>query len=118
MKTLVVGVKPGADRYANMAVDRLVKAGHEVVALGMKEGTHNGVNVQTGTPELDGIDTISLYLNPTRQAPMIDYLLSLSPRRIIFNPGTENGAFRERAEAGGIETVEGCTLVLLATGQF
>ena len=118
MKTLVVGVKPGADRYANMAVDRLVAKGHEVVALGIKEGTHKGVVVKTGMPELDGIDTISLYLNPTRQAPLIDYLLSLSPRRIIFNPGTENDAFRERADADGIETIEGCTLVMLGTGQY
>ena len=118
MKTLVVGVAAGADRYANMAVSRLKSGGHEVVALGINAGEEQGIQILTGTPEIEDVHTISLYINPTRQGPMIDYLLSLKPQRIIFNPGTENPDFMSRAEAQGIEAVHGCTLVMLGTGQF
>lgn len=118
MKTLVVGVKPGSNRYANLAVQKLVAAGHEVVALGRTAGEESGVVVQTGTPELHGIDTITLYLNAANQQPLTDYILSLSPRRIVFNPGAENAALADRAAAAGIETVEACTLVMLTVGQY
>lgn len=118
MKTLVVGVSLGADRYANIAVRKLIEHGHDVVAIGLREGEESGINIHTGTPEVAGIDTITLYVNPTRQASMIDYLLTLKPRRIIFNPGTENREFMSRAEAEGVEAVHGCTLVMLGTGQF
>ena len=118
MKTLVVGVSPGADRYANMAVRRLKAAGHEVVALGLRAGEADGVPILTGTPQLHGVHTISLYINPARQEPLIDYFLSLTPSRIIFNPGTENADFATRVEAAGIEATHGCTLVMLGTDQF
>ncbi len=118
MKTLVVGVSIGADRYANKAVRMLTQHGHDVVAIGLREGDEAGVKVLTGTPDLENVDTITLYINPARQGPMIDYLLSLKPQRIIFNPGTENPDFVTRAEAEGIEAVEGCTLVMLGAGQF
>ena len=118
MKTLVVGVSPGKDRYANQAVRALRAAGHEVVAIGPREGESGGVPILTGIPPLDGIDTVTLYVNPQRQGAMVNYLLSLSPRRIIFNPGTENPDFQQRAEAVGVEVVVGCTLVMLSLGQF
>ena len=118
MKTLVVGVPPGKDRYANKAVRQLAAAGHAVVALGVREGESDGVPILTGTPPLDGIDTVTLYVNPQRQAAMVDYLLSLSPRRIIFNPGTENPEFQRRAQAAGVGVVTGCTLVMLSLGRF
>ena len=117
-RTLVVGVSPGADRYANMAVRRLRQSGHEVVALGLRAGTSDGVEILTGTPALPAIDTITLYINPTRQGPLIDYLLGLKPRRIIFNPGTENPDFAMRAEAAGATAVHGCTLVMLALSTY
>lgn len=118
MKTLVVGVSPGKNRYANRAVEQLLAAGHEVVAVGLRGGDTHGVAILTGAPPLDGIDTVTLYVNPHRQGAMADYLLSLTPRRIIFNPGTENPEFRRRAEAAGVEAVVGCTLVLLSLGQY
>ncbi len=118
MKTLVVGVSPGADRYANMAVRKLIEHGHDVAALGLREGESDGVPILTGTPVLTGIHTISLYLNPIRQGPLVEYFLSLHPERIIFNPGTENPEFETRATQEGIEAVRGCTLVMLGTGQF
>jgi hypothetical protein len=118
MRTLVVGVSLNADRYANRAVRMLLANGHEVVALGMTPGETDGVRVQTGQPALDGIDTVTLYLRAEHQQAMADYLLSLNPRRIIFNPGAENPALAARAEASRIEAIEACTLVLLSTGQF
>lgn len=118
MKTLVVGVSLGADRYANKACRSLIKHGHDTIGLGLREGETDGVRVVTGEPPLTDIDTITLYVNPTRQVSMIDYLLSLRPRRIIFNPGTESAAFAQRTRQAGIEPVEACTLVLLATNQF
>lgn len=118
MKTLVVGVSPGADAFANKAVRRLKEAGHDVIALGLREGESDGVSVVTGKPELFGIHTITLYINPDRQGPMISYLLSLSPKRIIFNPGAENPEFVARARRHGIQTVSDCTLVMLAGERY
>ena len=118
MKTLVVGVKPGADRYANLALGKLLEHGHEVVALGRVAGQEQGVTVQSGSPEFEDIDTITLYLNASNQAPLADYFLSLKPRRIIFNPGAENAELAARAEGEGIEAKQACTLVMLSLGQF
>ena len=118
MKTLVVGVSLGADRYANMACRSLVANGHDVIGLGLREGETDGVRVVTGEPKLTDIDTITLYVNPARQVSMMDYLISLKPRRIIFNPGTENPELEELAEKHGIEAVEACTLVMLALNAY
>lgn len=118
MKTLVVGISLGADRYANLAVRQLLQAGHEVVGLGLREGTEQGAPVFIGTPMIDGVDTITLYINPQRQGSMVDYLLSLRPRRIIFNPGTENPDFADRARADGIEVVVSCTLIMLGANAY
>jgi uncharacterized protein len=118
MRTLVIGVSLNADRYANRAVCMLLAGGHDVVALGTTAGESDGVVVQTGQPKFDGIDTVTLYINPTHQAGIADYVISLKPRRIIFNPGAENASLAARVRAAGIEPVEACTQVLLSTGQF
>ena len=101
-----------------MACRQLRARGHDVVAIGLRPGESDGVPILTGTPDVADVDTITLYLNPTRQSPLIDYLLSLRPRRIIFNPGTENPALIDRARAAGIEPVVGCTLVMLSVGTY
>jgi predicted CoA-binding protein len=118
VKTLVVGVSLGADRYANLAVRQLRDHGHDVVGLGLRAGDEAGTPVLEGQPAIDGVDTVTLYINPQRQATLIDYLLSLKPRRVIFNPGTENAEFVRRAHEAGVEPVVGCTLVMLASGRF
>lgn len=123
MKTLVVGVSLGARRYANLALQQLADAGHEVAGLGLRAGEESGAPVfaapiDRAEPFYSGIDTVTLYINPQRQAAMIDDLLALKPRRIIFNPGTENTTFQDRAEAAGIEAVVGCTLVMLSIGTY
>jgi predicted CoA-binding protein len=118
MKTLVLGASEKEERYANKAVRLLREYDHEVVAVGRSAGTIGDVPIQTGQPDLEGVDTVSLYIGPHFQADISDYVLGLKPRRVIFNPGTENPEFQQALEAAGIEPVEACTLVMLRTDQF
>ncbi|MCC6725152.1 MAG: CoA-binding protein [Saprospiraceae bacterium] len=117
-KTLVIGASTNPERYSYLAINSLLKHGYEVVAIGRKAGEINGVHIQTGQPPLTGIDTVTLYLNLSHQEEYYDYLLQMKPRRIIFNPGAENYDLLDRASRVGIECIEACTLVMLATGQF
>jgi predicted CoA-binding protein len=115
---LVVGATENPSRYAYLAANKLLDKGFEVELLGLKAGAVRGVPIQTGQPELTGLDTITLYVGPGNQAGLIDYLIGLKPKRIFFNPGTENYAFQEKARQAGIDVEEGCTLVMLGSGQF
>ena len=119
-RTLIVGATPNTTRYAYMAADRLTQHKHEIIPIGIKQGEVFGKDILPirQFPELPAIDTITMYIGPRHQAEYIDYLLGLKPKRIIFNPGTENDSFMERAAVQGIEVVEGCTLVMLQTATF
>ncbi len=117
-KTVVLGATPNPARYANMAVHRLTQYGHEAVPVGIREGAIGSIQILTGRPSLDDVDTITLYLNAGRQAEYYPYIFSLNPKRIIFNPGTENPELVRMAHERGIETVEGCTLVMLSIGDY
>lgn len=117
-KTVVLGASTNPSRYSNLAVHRLSAYKHPVVAVGRREGKIGSVEIFTGQPTEEGVDTITLYLNPTNQKPYYDYILSLKPKRIIFNPGTENYELEKMAEEKGIKTMEACTLVMLGTGQY
>ena len=117
-KTLVLGASEKSDRYSNMAVKKLVANNHDVIAIGNKEGEINNLKILKDTPAIDGVDTVTLYLNPANQKPYYDYILSLNPKRIIFNPGTENEELEKLVEDKGIKTMEACTLVLLSTNQY
>ncbi|MCB0587196.1 MAG: CoA-binding protein [Phaeodactylibacter sp.] len=117
-KTLVLGASTNPIRYSNAAVRRLTQGGFEVIPIGLQEGDISGVHIQKGQPALEDIHTITLYLNPQRQKEYYDYILSLSPRRIIFNPGTENPELMQLAREKGIEVEIACTLVMLAVGQY
>ena len=118
MKTLVIGASENSERYSFKAVNMLQEFGHQVVALGLKAGKINSTEIITGRPVLEEIDTVTLYIGKDRQPEYYDYLISLKPRRIIFNPGTENSIFQELAEQNNIHVEIACTLVLLSTGQF
>ncbi|RZK65654.1 MAG: CoA-binding protein, partial [Pedobacter sp.] len=87
-------------------------------AIGKRKGSVNSIDIVTGTPPLKDINTITLYLNPVNQQPYYDYILSLNPKRIIFNPGTENPELEALARENNIEAVEACTLVMLSTNQY
>src|SRR5258708_2109360 len=117
-KTLVLGASDNPERYSYLAVNRLRKNGHPVIAIGSKKVTVADVEVDTEKKPLENVDTVTLYLNPKNQEPYYDYILSLHPHRIIFNPGAENDTLAKLAKANGIEPVEACTLVLLSTGQY
>jgi predicted CoA-binding protein len=117
-KTLVLGAHPDASRYAFIASERLQRHGHEVVPVGIRQGKCAGLDIIQGKPALENIDTITLYINPDIQVGYYDYILGLKPKRIIFNPGTENSSLVKLAKAAGIETDYACTLVMLASGQY
>ena len=119
MTTLVLGASTNPARYSNIATLRLLKYGHEVVLVGNREGEVAGQPIHAEPVVTDEVDTVTLYLGPARQATYYDYLVrELKPRRIIFNPGTENEELRARAEAAGIETDYACTLVMLGAGTY
>lgn len=117
-KTLVLGASENPARYSFEAVTRLRKQGHEVVAVGRKAAVVAGVQIETEPPAVTGIDTVTLYLNPSAQKDYYDFILSLHPKRIIFNPGTENEELAELAKQNDIASIEACTLVMLSTGQY
>lgn len=113
--TLVLGASPNPDRYSYLAIESLRRADIPVLALGGKKGVVSGIEILLDWDDLPQkpIDTITLYLGPERQRPYYERILSARPRRIIFNPGTENPELLQLAQAAGIETLEACTLVML-----
>jgi predicted CoA-binding protein len=117
-KTLVLGASENPARYSNLAIKKLRDHEHPVIAIGKKKGMVGDIPVITAQQHFDDIDTVTLYLNPANQKVYYDYILSLRPRRIIFNPGTENEELYELALQNGILPREACTLVLLSTGQY
>jgi uncharacterized protein len=117
-KTLVLGASDNPSRYSYLAVQRLRSHGHSVVAVGRKPTRVADVTVETDKKNFEEIDTVTLYLNPLHQQEYYDYILSLNPKRIIFNPGTENDELEALAKEKGIKTLEACTLVMLSTNQY
>ncbi len=117
-KTLVIGASLKPQRYSNIAINRLVNNNQEVVAFGLREGNVAGVDIDTNLMPYKNIHTITLYMNPERQKPLYDYMMSLNPERVIFNPGTENIEFQNVLKQNNIFFEEACTLVLLGTNQY
>lgn len=117
-KTLVLGASEKPWRYSYMAALLLKSKGHPVEAVGLSEGKIEDIPIQTGKPEISDVHTVTMYVAPEHQPALYDYILGLRPRRIIFNPGTENPELEQMARQQGIEVEEACTLVMLRTGQF
>lgn len=117
-KTLVLGASDNPSRYSYLALQRLQAHKHPVVAIGKHKGQVGNVSIETDHMAEEGVDTVTLYLNPRNQQEYIDYILDMKPKRIIFNPGTENPELVKKAKDNGIEPVMGCTLVMLSTGQY
>lgn len=117
-KTLVFGASLKPNRYSNYAIQKLVNSNFEVVAFGLKTGEVAGVNIDTQLKPYKNIDTVTLYLNPKRQVAYYDYIVSLNPKRVIFNPGTENPEFYYILKENNIYFEAACTLVLLSTNQY
>lgn len=117
-KTLVIGASLDPEKYSNLAINRLVSHGHPVVSIGLKSGVVAGVTIDTERKPYRDIDTVTLYLNPKRQQDYYDYIVSLHPKRVVFNPGTENQEFYEILKSNNIDHEIACTLVLLSTDQY
>lgn len=117
-RTLILGASTNPARYSFLAANRLVQHGHPVILLGLKEGQAAGNQILTGKPEVKDIDTVTLYIGPQHQPEWYNYILSLHPKRVIFNPGTENPEFEQLLEQNGILAEEACTLVLLSIGRY
>lgn len=117
-KTLVLGVSLKEARYSNKVVHKLVDDNHEVRAIGFKEGFVANVIIGIEKKIFKNIDTVTLYLSQANQVRFYDYVLSLNPDRVIFNPGTENIEFQDILDRNGIKTEIACTLVLLSTNQY
>lgn len=117
-KTMVIGASPNSDRFSYKAVKLLLKYGHPVEAIGIKNGFIENIEIKKGQPIIPDIHTITMYIGPDRQSEYYEYILNLQPKRIIFNPGTENSEFKSRVIAAGIKVVEDCTLVMLNNDRF
>ena len=117
-KTLVIGASENRARYSNLAINRLRNLQHPVVAIGKRKGMVADIAIDTEKKQFNDIDTVTLYLNPNRQKEYYGYIISLHPRRIIFNPGAENDELVTLALQNNIKPLEACTLVLLSTGQY
>ncbi len=117
-KTLVLGASLKPNRYSNYAIKRLVVKQFEVVALGQEQGEVSGVPIETGMALYDNIHTVTLYLNPERQKPYYNYIVALNPKRVIFNPGTENPELYDILKLNRIPFETSCSLVLLSTNQY
>jgi predicted CoA-binding protein len=117
-KTIVLGATPNSDRYAYQAVALLAQKGHEVIPVGIRKGNIDGIPIQNGMPMIENVHTITLYINEKLQSNYYDYIFSLKPKRLIFNPGTENATLMQFAQASGMEVEIGCTLVLLRIGVY
>lgn len=117
-KTVVLGASLKPSRYSNIAIKRLTSYGHPVVAVGLRKGEVAGVAITNETEDFQEVDTITLYLNPQRQKEYYDYIVSLQPERVIFNPGTENPELYDLLRKNNIEIEVACTLVMLSTNQY
>ncbi|MDC8005443.1 CoA-binding protein [Aureisphaera galaxeae] len=117
-KTLVLGASTNPSRYSNLAIHRLVEKGEPVVAFGLREGDVAGIPITNEKESFEDVDTITLYVGPKHQPDYYDYIISLQPKRVIFNPGTENPEFYSVLREQDIEVEVACTLVLLGTNQY
>lgn len=117
-RTLIIGASPNTSRYANKAAFRLVNTGHKIVNIGIRKGEAAGVEIEEVGEVYPKIHTITLYIGKEHQPEYYDYILKTNPKRLIFNPGAENDELYELAEKAGIEAIEACTLVMLATNQY
>jgi predicted CoA-binding protein len=117
-KTVILGASPNPVRFSHKAVKSLLRHDQEVVAVGFREGLIGEEEIQVGMPPIEEVDTVSIYIGSSRQTDYYDYILSLKPKRVIFNPGTVNPEFMARLKREGIEPVAECMLVLLSEGDY
>ncbi len=116
--TVIIGASPNPENYSYKATVNLKAQGHKVYPIGIKPGDIEGEKIINDRPIPNDVDTVTMYLSAKNQKDWYDYILSLKPKRIIFNPGTENPEFEEMTKKQGIETLNACTLVMLSIGNY
>ena len=117
-KTLVIGASSNPSRYSFLAAQMLKSNGHPILLIGRKSGFAVGEEIHLEKIKWNDVDTVTLYINPLHQPDYYDYIISLNPKRVIFNPGTENSQFKHILISKNIVPIEACTLVLLSIGQY
>jgi uncharacterized protein len=119
-KTVIIGATTNPSRYAYLAAGMLKEYHHEIIPIGIKKGVVYGASILdiNQRPKVSDVDTVTLYIGPQHQPEHYEYILSLKPRRVIFNPGTENPEFEKMVEESGAQAWEACTLVLLRSNQY
>ncbi len=117
-KTLIIGASTKPERYSNKAMKMLQEEGYTVIANSKRAGNAHGIDFDTKQMVHTGIDTISIYIGPQHQNEIMEYILSVNPKRVIFNPGTENAVFSKKLRAQNIKVENACTLVLLRIGAY
>lgn len=117
-KTLIIGASPDPSRYSYKAAHMLKRFNHDIVNVGIKKGEVAGIEIEKPEVIHHDIDTVTLYIGPALQSQYHNYILETKPKRVIFNPGTENDELEKLLDQNGIEPIEACTLVLLSTGQY
>ncbi len=120
MKTLIVGASTNPERYSYKAAEKLIAHGHQIILLGLKDEVLFDHQIYTSFNDFkkERIDTVTIYVGPKNQDKIIEPIIALKPRRVIFNPGTENVIFESALQKHGIETMQACTLVLLSIGAY
>ncbi len=118
MKVLIFGSSTNPDRYSYKAAEMLIEYGHEIIQVGRRDGHAHNQPIFSGHPKVDKVHTLTLYMNPKALMEHKDYLVSLQPARVIFNPGTESVALANVFKENGVEVLNACTLVMLRTSQF
>lgn len=117
-KTIVLGASTNTDRYSYKAVGKLVENNYEVVPIGIKKGSIFSLDIINEPKLISNVHTVSLYIGKDIQNQWKEYIFLIKPKRVIFNPGTENEEFEQELNAKGIETIEACTLVMLSIGNY
>jgi len=117
-KTLIIGASGNPERYSYLAAERLLAHGYDIELIGKRPDVIFGRKIDIEKKDFEDIDTVTLYISDRFQAEYYEYIISLNPRRVIFNPGTENPEFEELLIQNDIHVEEACTLVLLRTGQY
>jgi predicted CoA-binding protein len=117
-KTVIIGASDNTERYSYKATIALQKHNHEVIPIGIRKGNINGIDIILERPIVNDVDTVTLYVGPQNQDSWKEYIINLKPKRVIFNPGTENSEFEKQLIEHSIEPIEACTLVMLSIGNY
>ncbi len=118
-KTVVIGASSNPSRYSHTAVLQLTGINVPVIPIGIKNEMIGNIEILTGFPEIENVHTVTMYVGPKKQPQYYDYILNrLKPKRIIFNPGTENKEFEELAIENNIKVMNYCTLIMISNGTF